>query len=238
MGQEEGTGRYDANGNEITKKAGANFWTNTEGFNMSPNDWAASFRNINPYSGQAAAGLFGDNVQNFINQGLSYTPGQGFNTFMNEQAPALAQLTQNTVGAQQQQMLEQGRRNAQDALGSVLANNSQNNALYSSFTGARGQEAAQNANLNAALQASGMYNNMLGGLYQTQLPLAQQNAMQQAQLAQGLLGMQSQFGDQMFVQPDYSTGASGWENLWGTLNPVIDAAGAVADVAAAAKGAG
>jgi hypothetical protein len=227
MGQ--GPTVYDAQGNPIKPKS---YFDSPVGFNMSPDDWAASFRNINPYSDQAAASLFGGNVQNFINQGLSYTPGQGFNTFMNEQAPALAQLTQDTVGAQQQQMLEQGRRNAQDALGSVLANNSQNNALYSSFTGARGQEAAQNANLNAALQASGMYNNMLGGLYQTQLPLAQQNAMQQAQLAQGLLGMQSQFGDQMFVQPDFMQSASGWDSLWGTMNPAINAVGAGAKAGA------
>jgi len=227
MGQ-TGTGTYDAQGNEIQ----GGMFDSPTGFNMSPNDFAAAFRNINPYTAQAASSLFGGNVNNFINQGLGYTPGQGFNTFMNEQAPALAQLTQDTVGAQQQQMLEQGRRNAQDALGSVLANNSQNNALYSSFTGARGQEAAQNANLNAALQASGMYNNMLGGLYQTQLPLAQQNALQQAQLAQGLLGMQSQFGDQMFVQPDMMTASSPWENFWGNVNPALNAAGSVATAGA------
>lgn len=231
MGQ-YGTGQYDAQGNEIQKQW-YDVFTPTTGFSMNPDDYAAAFRNINPYSQQAANSLFGGNVNNFIAQGLGGVGG-GFNEFMNNQAPALANLTQNTVGNQMNQAMEQGRRNSELALRGVLDQGSNNNALYSSFTGSRANQAVNDANLNAALQASGMYNNFLGNLYNTQLPLAQQQAMQQAQLAQGLLGMQTQFGDQMFVQPDMSTQASAFNQAMGYLSPFISSGLGAGNIAAGA----
>ena len=199
-------------------------------FVMNPDQYAQSFRNINPYSQQAANQLFGGNVQNFINQGLTGSGG-GFNEFINNQAPALSGLVASTVGDQQNQILEQGRRNAEAAMRGVLDQGSQNNSLYSSFTGSRAQEAASNANLGAALQASNVYNQMLGNLYQTQLPLAQQQAMQQAQLAQGLLGAQASFGDQMFVNPDVVTNPSQWQQFWSDAQPAIQTGTDIAKIA-------
>ena len=207
-----------------------NIFTPTTDFAMDPTQYANSFQNVNPYSQQAANQLFGGNVQNFINQGLTGSGG-GFNEFINNQAPALSGLVASTVGDQQNQILEQGRRNAETAMRGVFDQGSQNNSLYSSMTGSRAQQAASNANLGAALQASNVYNQMLGNLYQTQLPLAQQQAMQQAQLAQGLLGAQASFGDQMFVSPDVVTNPSQWNQFWGAAQPVIQTGTDIAKIA-------
>ena len=55
-----------------------NIFTPTTDFAMDPTQYANSFQNVNPYSQQAANQLFGGNIQNFINQGLTGAGG-GFN---------------------------------------------------------------------------------------------------------------------------------------------------------------
>lgn len=230
MGQGNANTTYDAYGNP---QEGGLFEGST-GFAMSPDDYAASFRNINPYTQQAANALFGGNVSNFINQGLGGSPTAGFDQFISQQAPALAGLMQGTVQDYNTGLMEQasrqaesGYRAANDALGA-------RNANFSSAGDAARLSAYTNPFAQAALQQQGNYQNMLGGLYNTQLPLAQQQQMQYAQLASGLLGQQAQFGDQMMVNPDMTTSPSGWNQFWGAAAPVAEYAGNIANVAAGA----
>lgn len=195
---------------------------------VDPDQYAGTFRNVNPYSDQILSGLI-PQLQGFVGQSLNQTqdPNQFIKSFLSS-VPAFQGITTEAtseLAKSQKDYLGQLTGQTISRVGGELSKiGGVNSSAFPRLVGEALAPEISALTSNLSAQRIGLF----GGLAQTALPLFAQQQGQQAAYGLQAAGLLGGLGVPDLVAPDIIYEQSPWESIG---QPLVNAAGGVLPLA-------